>query len=376
MTIEEMQARKRELGYSYKQIAEMAHLPLSTVQKVLGGQTKSPRRDTISALEYVLGWEPNLPPQRPADYRYDLLGPGEDADPSSAEFDAKLRSLIQTSGSLSANRVAESALNYRMKDDKEEDEQPSENDSDHPVKRRPGFASASPAKKEHDPADVLPAQKDPDLPDSLPRRNCYGGIVRAKGEYTYEDYLALPDNRRVELIDGIFYDMACPHQAHQEIQLAIYEQVIPCIRKHNNECRFLISPVDVRLDRNNRTVVQPDIMVICNPSIIEGRYVWGAPDFVVEVLSRSTKRKDMVLKLHKYLEAGVKEYWMIDYEKHEVIAYVFSGDLSIKTYTFDDTVPIAISKGECEIDFKKVYEQISFYYDESGKIWPPKHGPI
>lgn len=342
MTIEEMQARKRELGYSYKQIAKMAHLPLSTVQKVLGGQTKSPRRDTIYALEYVLGWEPNLPPQRPADYRYDLLGPGATADLSSAEFDAKLRSTIQKFGSLSADHVAESALNYRINDKEEEQ----------------------------------PAQKDPDFPDALPQRNCYGGIVRAKGEYTYEDYLALPDDRRVELIDGVFYDMSCPHQAHQEILLGFHEQMLPCINKHRDECRFLISPVDVRLDRNNRTAVQPDIMVICNPSIIQGRYVWGAPDFVVEVLSRSTKRKDMVLKLHKYLEAGVKEYWMIDYEKHEVIVYVFSGDLSIKTYTFEDTVPIAISKGECQINFKKIYEQIAFYYDENGKIWPPKHGPM
>jgi len=185
---------------------------------------------------------------------------------------------------------------------------------------------------------------------------------KQQGDYTYEDYLALPEDIRVELIDGVFCDMPVPPLVHQSILLALYEQFLPCINVHP-ECHFYISPIDVRLDRDERTVVQPDIAVICDRSLLEGRYVWGAPDFIIEVLSPSTRRKDMFIKNNKYLNAGVKEYWMVDIDARRIMVYVFGEAPIITTYTFDDTVPVAISDGECLIDFKKVYDKIRFYFE-------------
>ena len=181
--------------------------------------------------------------------------------------------------------------------------------------------------------------------------------TKKQGEYTLEDYYALPAERRVELIDGEFFDMAAPSALHQLIIGELYLQFRQCINEHCPSCRVLLSPCDVRLDRDDKTMLQPDLIVLCGAFDIRSRFIDGAPDLTVEILSESTKSRDLLLKTHKYDQAGVKEYWIIDPEKPEVLVYDFAGD-DLEKYTFDDQVPIRISNGSCKIDFALIRKNL------------------
>ena len=180
------------------------------------------------------------------------------------------------------------------------------------------------------------------------------------GEYTLDDYYALPDDQRVELIDGVFYDMSAPSTIHQIISLNMSIQIKRFIDKNKGNCMVFIAPCDVQLDMDNKTMVQPDVMIICKKDKIVKKNIFGCPDFIVEVLSSSTKKKDMSLKLAKYENAGVKEYWMVDPDKLKIIVYDFAHDYDVSIYGFEDKVPVGLYDGKLQIDFKPILDEISF----------------
>ena len=180
------------------------------------------------------------------------------------------------------------------------------------------------------------------------------------GEYTLDDYYALPDDQRVELIDGVFYDMSAPSTIHQIISLNMSIQIKRFIDKSKGNCMVFIAPCDVQLDMDNKTMVQPDVMIICKKDKIVKKNIFGCPDFIVEVLSSSTKKKDMALKLAKYENAGVKEYWMVDPDKLKIIVYDFAHDYDVSIYGFEDKVPVGLYDGKLQIDFKPILDEISF----------------
>lgn len=135
--------------------------------------------------------------------------------------------------------------------------------------------------------------------------------------YTYSDYLTWPDDVRYELIDGVAYLMTpAPTLEHQDIAGEIYRQLANTLE--GKPCRPYIAPVDVRLPKGNEadkdidTVVQPDVLVVCDPGKLDRRGVRGAPDFVVEVLSPSSAYHDHKRKREVYERAGVREYWLVD----------------------------------------------------------------
>lgn len=185
------------------------------------------------------------------------------------------------------------------------------------------------------------------------------GEYDRQGQYTIDDYYALPEDKRVELIDGVIYDMSAPTFNHQTIALEIGAQLLPCAKAHKN-CRVVISPIDVQLDCDNRTMVQPDVVILCDPAKNINRCIYGAPDLVMEVLSPSTRKKDMVLKLQKYEHAGCKEYWIIDPKNERITVYIFDDDNITYLYTFDDKIPVGISNGECEVDFSKIKDALNW----------------
>ena len=177
--------------------------------------------------------------------------------------------------------------------------------------------------------------------------------------YTLDDYYALPEERRAELIDGIIYEMSSPSWNHQAILLALAVQFGKCMEEHHASCRVAAAPCDVRLDRDDFTMVQPDLMVICDEKKITERCVEGAPDLTLEILSPSTRSKDMVLKLYKYRKAGVREYWTVDPEYRKITVHLFEdGDDEPSEYGFDDRIPVGISGGKCTIDFSEVKKHI------------------
>ena len=182
--------------------------------------------------------------------------------------------------------------------------------------------------------------------------------------YTLADYLALPEDRRVELIDGEFYEMYAPTTGHQATGGFIYKQLLDHVLSREGSCMPLMSPVDVQLDCDDRTVVQPDVMIICKKEKFRGGRVFGAPDFIAEVLSPSTRKKDMTLKLYKYSNAGVRDYWMVDQVRQKVIVYDLEHEDIPKIYSFDDKVPVMVWDGGCEIDFPLIRDHTRVLFEQ------------
>ena len=190
-------------------------------------------------------------------------------------------------------------------------------------------------------------------------------LTKRQGEYTIEDCDKLPEDVRTELIDGVIYYMSAPTIAHQAIAGYVHAKLFSHITSKGGRCLPVISPVDVELDRDDKTRVQPDVLIVCDRNKIINRCVYGAPDFILEVLSPSTKKKDMFLKLKKYEAAGVREYWMIDPDKKKLLVYNFAQEDSFpEIYGFDQKVAITVMDEPCEIDLKDLYEYIAFLYED------------
>lgn len=167
--------------------------------------------------------------------------------------------------------------------------------------------------------------------------------------YTIEDYFAFPEDQRVELIDGVFYDMASPGVAHQTISMSMSIQFGNYISKKGGDCRVFAGPIDVQLDGNDKTMVVPDIIVVCDAGKLKKDRIMGAPDFAAEIVSPSSRKRDYVIKTAKYSEAGVREYWIIDPEKERVLVYNFEGDSVPVIYGIDERIPVGIFSGELMI---------------------------
>ena len=143
----------------------------------------------------------------------------------------------------------------------------------------------------------------------------------------------------------------------------LYNQFFKYVSDRQGSCMPMISPLDVQLDCDDRTMVQPDVVIVCDRDKIIDRCIYGAPDLVIEVLSKFTRKKDTVIKLNKYMNAGVREYWMIDPAHKKVIVYDFESDNYPAIYGFDAKVPVGIWNGDLEIDFAEVYEYVRFLYE-------------
>lgn len=143
-----------------------------------------------------------------------------------------------------------------------------------------------------------------------------GVALRDQARHSYGEYLAWPEDTRYQLIDGVAYLMVpAPSVRHQEVAGEIFFQLRRALA--DGPCRVFIAPVDVLLPKADEadeavdTVVQPDVLVVCDPARIRERNVRGAPDLVVEVLSPATSGLDQVEKRHHYEQSGVREYWLV-----------------------------------------------------------------
>jgi Uma2 family endonuclease len=133
--------------------------------------------------------------------------------------------------------------------------------------------------------------------------------------YTYADYLSWETDKRYEIINGTAYMMSAPSVAHQTISGELFGQFWTFLK--GKPCQVFTAPFDVRLfpkeDGSDDTVVQPDLLVICDKAkIADGKACRGAPDMVIEIISPSNDDAYLLLKFSKYLQAGVREYWLID----------------------------------------------------------------
>ena len=176
-----------------------------------------------------------------------------------------------------------------------------------------------------------------------------------KEHYTYADYITWDDDIRYELIEGVPYMMAAPNQAHQEICVALTGLFWSFLR--GKPCRLLIAPFDVRLNAHSYddTVVQPDLLIICDKSKLDGKSCLGAPDMVIEILSPSTGQRDKTKKMQLYKQAGVREYWTVSPEYKTVDVYILEGEkYHVNVYSENEVVPVHILEG-CEINLVDVF---------------------
>lgn len=250
-----LKERKAKLGITTEELSQLSGVPVGTINKILSGETKSPRYDTLDALKKIL-----------------------------------------------------------MADD-----------------------SAFPDR----------------IQEAMPAYH-----VKKQGEYTIDDYRALPDDVRAELIDGNLIFMDAPSYTHQDIMMEILFDIKLFIRDRKGPCKVMPSPLNVQLDKDDKTVVQPDILITCDKEQRNEKGIYGAPDFCLEIISPSTKRKDYGIKTAKYMNAGVHEYWIVDVQRETITTYFFEGEDYPTLYTFQDKVPVRIYDGELEIDFASIQERL------------------
>lgn len=159
--------------------------------------------------------------------------------------------------------------------------------------------------------------------------------------YTTDDIYALPDGERAELIDGQIYYMAPPSRKHQRITTELCIIIGNYIKSNNGSCEVDISPFAVFLSGDDKNYVEPDISVICDKAKLTDKGCLGAPDWIIEVVSPSSRRMDYSIKLFKYRTAGVREYWIVDPEKNRITVYNLEHE-DINEYSFTDTVKAGI----------------------------------
>ena len=313
MTIQEMRERKIELGYTNEKLAELTKIPYSTIQKIFAGKTTAPRRSTILALEKILQQEePGRPAHREAVSLAAIV-------PSGASGVSGASGASGVSGESRGSGTAESA--------------------------KTGTACTACT----------------GLPDGMVMESAPTyGTAKAGHKYTIYDYFSFPDDRqRCEVIDGVIYDMTSPTLHHQWVLTQLGREFSNFIDEHNGDWRAFVAPLDVTPDPADiYTIVQPDVMIICDRSLLGGKYCEGAPDLVVEILSPSTRRKDLTIKTAKYAAAGVREYWIVDIDAERVLVYDFEHGDRVGIYGFDTDVPVGIWDGQCKVNFRRIMNRL------------------
>lgn len=175
--------------------------------------------------------------------------------------------------------------------------------------------------------------------------------------YTEDDYNDLPENIRAELIDGQLYYMSAPSRIHQEILNFLNTEVNIYIRSRGGSCKVYPAPFAVKLFNDRDDTVEPDISVICTPEKLTDRGCTGAPDWIIEIISPGNPSHDYVRKLNLYLDAGVREYWIVDPRSRTILVYYLKQDntdnFKVKQYTFQDKIKVNIYE-DFWIDFKEL----------------------
>lgn len=163
--------------------------------------------------------------------------------------------------------------------------------------------------------------------------------------HTADDYWALPEGTRAELIDGELWSLASPNRVHQEIVIELGVRMRGHISANGGSCKVYLAPFAVNLFADDSTFVEPDVSVICDEKKLSDRGCEGAPDLVVEVVSPSNPEMDYVSKLNLYREAGVHEYWICDPRRERVLVYRFGTDDVMSLYAFSSSVPAEVLPG-------------------------------
>lgn len=162
---------------------------------------------------------------------------------------------------------------------------------------------------------------------------CYNARI-----YNMNDIEQLDEGIRVELIDGKLYLMGAPTRMHEFLIMNIAFEFKTHIKKKKRDCHVYVSRLGVRLFDDDKTWVEPDIVVICRKDKLTDKGCNGAPDLVVEVVSPSNSSHDYLTKMIKYQKAGVREYWIVDPEQEIISVYNFENHEKFGRYQYTDVI--------------------------------------
>ena len=162
--------------------------------------------------------------------------------------------------------------------------------------------------------------------------------------YTEDDYYALPEDIRAELIDGQIYYQAAPSRAHQKILMSIAKTIANYIDAKSGHCKVYPAPFAVKPRKDQHTIVEPDISIICDPDKLTDKGCEGAPDWIIEIVSPENSSNDYIRKLNLYADAGVREYWIVNPMVKSVYVYHLEKDKFKKAAALYRTAAFHVSK--------------------------------
>ncbi len=293
MDMDELRNRKKRLKLTTAELAVLAELPVGTVSKVMTGETKNPTYVTIEKIERALAHEEML---------------------------VRVKAYIQALFSY-----------IRSHEDEDIDQ----------------FKFEKEYRKEHE-LEYLP------IPYALSAKNLgiSSGNLAAYSDLrvNVETLHEIGEERQIELIDGHLIINEMPLVRHQILVRKIGKTIDKFIEENNGDCQVFDVGINVQLDEDDYTVVIPDIAVLCDKSRLNEYGIIGPPDWVIEITSPGTRHIDYRDKLHKYMRAGVREYWVVDLQKEKVTTYIEGEPMMAYVYDFDSDIPVYVFGGELKIN--------------------------
>lgn len=175
---------------------------------------------------------------------------------------------------------------------------------------------------------------------------------------TLEQYEALPEDKRVEVFEGVVYDMASPSQIHQSVSMQLSTIINNYLLRKKGPCRIFSAPFDVKLSDKPLTIVQPDIMVVCDKNKLDEKRCNGSPDFIIEIVSPGNPADDYIRKLYYYKNYGVREYWIVDPRRKTITVNYFEGNIVSVQYPFDSIIKVNIYD-DLYINFSDIAELLN-----------------
>lgn len=154
----------------------------------------------------------------------------------------------------------------------------------------------------------------------------------------------MPNGKRAELIDGKIYYMAPPSRTHQRILFSISRKIADYIDSKNGNCEVNIAPFAVFLNKDDINYVEPGISVVCDSAKLDDKGCHGALDWIIEIVSPGNRPMDYFTKLFKYRTAGVREYWIVDPMRKQILVYRFEQEI-MEQYSFGEDIPAGIYEG-------------------------------
>lgn len=177
-------------------------------------------------------------------------------------------------------------------------------------------------------------------------------VLKGGKGYTIEDIEALPPDVRAELIDGEMFIMEAPETRHQDILMELLWLIKSHVKEKKGNCRVYTGLGSyIKKDRYNYVI--PDISVICEKEKLGEKGCQGAPDWGIEIISPSTRKRDYEKKLALYRETGMREYWIVDPKKNTVTVYAFEQGKEAVQYSFSENIKAGIYD-DLYINFSKM----------------------